>query len=301
MDRAEIIPRAARRALPLRLYFFASFAALGVYSPFFPRWLVARGIEGISMGAVAATMPAMGVLGPPLVGFLADSLGLRGSLLRLACLGSALAFAVLAVAGLAHHRLTLGEILALVLVFAVFRAPMLMMADVVAVEGERDGGASYGMTRLWGSVGFLVASIGGGRCLDPASPTALPGLVAASLFVALLTALLIPVRSTAARPFPEAAGAPLPGHRLRFPLAPLRRVRGRGGDLLPRALLLALPLRPRRASKATFIGLALGLRRLPRDPHDGRGLPAHRPLRRPAPPRPSRCAGAPPATRSSRA
>src|SRR6516225_6753922 len=56
MDRAETISPLCRGALPLRLYFFASFAALGVYSPFFPRWLVARGVEGISLGAVAATL-----------------------------------------------------------------------------------------------------------------------------------------------------------------------------------------------------------------------------------------------------
>ena len=200
MERASSILRAAHRTLPLPVYFFASFAALGVYSPFFPRWLVARGIEGVSMGAVTATLPAMGIVGPPLVGFLADSLGLRGSLLRVACLGSLFAFLLLAVAGLAHHPLSFVEILAVVLVFAAFRAPMLMMADVVAVERERDSGAPYGRTRLWGSCGFLVASVGGGRYLDPSSPTALPGLVAVSLFVAWLSAFAIPVRSGGGRP-----------------------------------------------------------------------------------------------------
>src|SRR4051794_6507260 len=74
MDRAEYIARVARHASPLRLYFFASFAALGIYSPFFPRWLVARGVEGVAMGAIVATLPAMGVIGPPVVGLLADSL-----------------------------------------------------------------------------------------------------------------------------------------------------------------------------------------------------------------------------------
>jgi len=200
VERASSILRAAHRTLPLPVYFFASFAALGVYSPFFPRWLVARGIEGVSMGAVTATLPAMGIVGPPLVGFLADSLGLRGSLLRVACLGSLFAFLLLAVAGLAHHPLSFVEILAVVLVFAAFRAPMLMMADVVAVERERDSGAPYGRTRLWGSCGFLVASVGGGRYLDPSSPTALPGLVAVSLFVAWLSAFAIPVRSGGGRP-----------------------------------------------------------------------------------------------------
>jgi PPP family 3-phenylpropionic acid transporter len=199
MGRGEFIEKDARQRLALRVYFFASFAALGVYSPFFPRWLVARGIEGVAMGAVVATIPAMGVIGPPLIGLLADSIGLRGSLLRVACIGSFFAFAVLAVAGVADHHLTSFEILAVVLLFAAFRAPMLMMADVVAIEREHEGAGSYGSTRLWGSIGFLVASVGGGRWMDAGSPTALPSMVALSLLVAAVTAFAIPVRSGAVR------------------------------------------------------------------------------------------------------
>ncbi len=199
VGRAASLARLSRGTLPLRLYFFASFAALGVYTPFFPRWLVARGVEGVEMGAVVATIPAMGIVGPPLVGLFADSLGLRGSVLRMACFGSFFAFALLAVAGVAHHQLGFLEILGMVLVFAAFRAPMLTMADVVAVERERGARDSYGRTRLFGSLGFLVASAGVGRFLDPESPAELPAIVAISLLVALLMAFAIPVESVAVR------------------------------------------------------------------------------------------------------
>ena len=69
--------------------------------------------------------------------------------------------------------------------------------DILAIERESDAGTSYGGTRLWGSLGFLVASVGGGRCLDPESPTALPVIIAVPLFVALLSAFAIPVRKPA--------------------------------------------------------------------------------------------------------
>lgn len=193
----------SRPTLLLRLYFFASFAALGAYSPFFPRWLVARGLDGAALGAVIATVPAMGLVGPPVVGLLADSLGLRGSLLSVACLGSFLAFAFLAAAGLANHQLVFVEIFATVLVFAAFRAPMFMMADVVAIEGEgkgeHDSSSSYGRTRLWGSVGYLVASVSVGYCLDPQSPAALPAVIALLLFAAMVVAFVIPQRTPAIR------------------------------------------------------------------------------------------------------
>lgn len=187
------------RAFPLRLYFFASFAALGVYAPFFPRWLTARGIDGVALGAIVAAMPAMSVVGPPVVGLLADTFGLRSALLRVACAGSLLTFALLAAAGFARHPFTFGELLGVGLVFAAFRAPMLMMADVMAIEREGSAGGSYGGVRLWGSLGFLVASVGGGRCLDPRSATDLPVVVSVPLLVALVSAFAIPVRSLAPR------------------------------------------------------------------------------------------------------
>src|SRR5262245_29289555 len=84
------------RLHPLRVYYFASFAAFGAYLPFFPRWLEARGVEGLSMGIVAGLLPAMGVLAPPAFGLLSDGLGMRGRLLRVACLGACLSMGALA-------------------------------------------------------------------------------------------------------------------------------------------------------------------------------------------------------------
>jgi PPP family 3-phenylpropionic acid transporter len=181
-----------RPLLPLALYYFAAFGALGVYAPFFPRWLEARGVSGLRMGAVAALIPAMGVVGPPLVGLAADALGLRAHLLRVASLGSSLAFAVVAAAWASGRGLSYAELFAAVLAFAVFRSPMVMMADVVAMERVRDAGTTYGKVRLWGSVGFLATALAAGRWLDPGAPAALPAAVAALLLVALAASWALP-------------------------------------------------------------------------------------------------------------
>ncbi len=186
------------RLLPLRLYYFASFAALGAYAPYFPRWLEARGVEGVSMGLVAGLLPAMGVLGPPAVGLAADALGLRGSILRVACAGSCVAMAALA-AGVVGGPLSFGAIFAAVLVFAVFRAPMVMLADVVALERAPAAGTTYGELRLWGSVGFLVAAYATGRLLDPGAGAPLPATIAALLLCAFLAALPLPARPEPSR------------------------------------------------------------------------------------------------------
>jgi PPP family 3-phenylpropionic acid transporter len=140
----------------------------------------------------------MGILGPPAVGLFADALGLRGSLLRLACLGACAAMAALAVLGGAGH-LAFGSVLAAVLAFAVFRSPIVMLADVVALERARVAGGAYGKVRLWGSVGFLVTTIAVGRAVDPRAAAPLPATIAAFLLLAVLAAWGLPPSPAAPR------------------------------------------------------------------------------------------------------
>ncbi len=183
------------RLIPLRLYYVACFAMMGIYLPFFPRWLEARGIDGFAMGAVSAIMPAMGVLGPPLFGLLADALALRGVLLRLACAGAALAFTAIASLFLLGYAPGVGVLFLLVLVFGLFRSPMIMIADVVAMEQAERGATTYARIRLYGSLGFLVAALLAGRFLDLTAAFAFPVSMAATLFAALLFAWPLPTRS----------------------------------------------------------------------------------------------------------
>jgi PPP family 3-phenylpropionic acid transporter len=176
----------------LRLYYVTSFAALGVYLPLFPPWLEAQGVHGLAMGLVSATLPAMGILGPPVFGAIADALGMRGSLLRVACAGGALAMAAIAIAAFVGKPLAFGGLLVACTAFAFFRSPMVPLADVLALELERDRGYSYGRMRLFGSSGFLVAVAIAGRFVEPRHPVLLPAAVAILLLFALGSAWLLP-------------------------------------------------------------------------------------------------------------
>jgi PPP family 3-phenylpropionic acid transporter len=187
--------RPVSRLKALRLYYFAIFAALGLYLPFFPLWLEARGIEGFAMGIVAAAFPAMSIVGPPAFGLLADALRLRGSLLRVACLGTFVAFAFLAGSSLTDRPLGFVGILCTVLVFAFFRSPMVMMADVLALEHAAASATTYPRIRLWGSVGFLVAATTAGWAIDPTGASLLPLSLAAVLFLALIVSFALPTRA----------------------------------------------------------------------------------------------------------
>lgn len=185
-----------KRLLALRFYYVAYFVALGIYLPFFPRWLEARGVRGAAMGLVAASPAAMGILGPPLFGLLSDRLDRRGALLRVVCAGAFLCMSAVGLAFALGHPLGFAGIFAAVLAFSFFRSPMLSLADVITLE-VTSGGAGYARTRLWGSLGFLVAVLATGRGIDPASPAALPLAIGAALFLAFLAAFSLPTKGAA--------------------------------------------------------------------------------------------------------
>ncbi|WP_437754242.1 MFS transporter [Sorangium sp. So ce1389] len=178
----------------ISLYYFGIFAVLGVYLPLFPSWLQAREVRGLAMGVIAATLPAMGLVAPPVFGFIADALGVRVWLIRAACAGALVVFALLALSSALGVALGFGGLFLAALAFAFFRAPMFMMADVVAMDASTSSGIAYGRLRLWGSISFALMAIAGGALIDPARPEAFPATMTATLLAAFAVSWLLPAR-----------------------------------------------------------------------------------------------------------
>jgi PPP family 3-phenylpropionic acid transporter len=178
------------RSLPaaLRVYYFASFAALGTFLPFFPAWLEARGVTGVRMGAVFTVRSIMGVVAPLVFGLLADVFGWRGSLVRIGTLCSMLAMGVVALASGVGIELGFWALFTVLLVYAFFRVPMMLLADVSALEES----SSYGRKRLWGSIGFLTLALLVGWLVDPSELAPLPIAVTLVLLPALLASFALP-------------------------------------------------------------------------------------------------------------
>lgn len=185
---------ATREATLLRLYYVAVFAALGVFVPFFPSWLEARGIRGWELGLVTGVIPLASFVGPLAFGYIADRYALRGAIIRVACAGAVVCIGLLGLLGGLGLPLSLITVLVLIAAFAFFRSPLVMVADVSAMETP----ANYGRLRLWGSLGFMLMALLAGQLLEVKSATGLPLFVGLSLFAAFTTALFMPAR--AARP-----------------------------------------------------------------------------------------------------
>lgn len=175
----------------------ALFFTIGVYLPFFPVWLKARGLDASEIALVLALQIAVRIVSGPLFSFLADKSGKRRKLLiwlAVLPLGGTLALVFV-------HPVWLIGLVAVSAAF--FWAPILPMTEVIAVRGAADEGLDYGRMRLWGSLAFIVASFGGGLALDVIAPGEIIWVLVASHAMIVLALLRLPSGSD---PKPAAPG-----------------------------------------------------------------------------------------------
>jgi len=144
----------------LSLVYAGVFLVVGVYVPFFPVWLDARGLGATEIGIVLAIPVFAKVVMAPLVANVADRTGRRRAILTLLVFG-----ATLSGIGL-HFVSSFAAVLFGVLVLSLFWNPVMPLTEAVAISGARARGLDYGRMRLWGSISFIVANIAGGWLVD---------------------------------------------------------------------------------------------------------------------------------------
>lgn len=173
---------------PLTGFYLLAFGALGIHAPYFPLWLDAHGISGIALSSIAALVPALSFVGPPLIGALSDARGARGNWLIWIC-----GFAATGMLGLCiAEALSLTHLFWLVFAgafaYALCRSPMILLVDRIALEH----GGNYGRRRLWGSIGFMLAAAGYGRFAPTPAWRWLPGVLALVMAAAAVASWALP-------------------------------------------------------------------------------------------------------------
>ena len=167
-------------AVRLSLFYGAFFFYGGLSMPFMPAWLAAKGLDAGEIGIVLAAPMVTRVIVVPLATRLADRLGRQWQALVATALASVAAF--LLVGGMSGFA----AILAAYALAATAVAPVLPLGDAFALRALRGRMPRYGPVRLWGSVTFIVANLGGGLLL--ASLGAHQGIWAVAAALALTAA-----------------------------------------------------------------------------------------------------------------
>ncbi|MEP4378621.1 MAG: MFS transporter [Alphaproteobacteria bacterium] len=174
-----------RTSLRFALFYGAVFFVLGVMMPFWPIWLQSRGLSAGDIGIILAVGPWMRVLVDPVVTRAADHSGGGRRMLVLAATVSLVAFAGFSLVT------SFWLILLITLVFAPSYHALIPLGDSQAMSAVLRHGLDYGRIRLWGSVTFILGTLGIGALLTGRDPDLILLVVGLGLVVVLATTLLL--------------------------------------------------------------------------------------------------------------
>src|SRR5688500_6410511 len=173
-------------SLRLAAFYCAHFVHVGLFTAYFPLYLAARGFGAVEMAWVLALPQIMRTFAPAAWGVLADRSHALRALVALSWAGAAAGFAALPFAeGLAAVALAIG-------IASLFSAGALPLVEAITLGALAREPGRYGPIRLWGSVGFIAAVLGGGAWLDVQPVRLLPWALLAFALVALGAALSLP-------------------------------------------------------------------------------------------------------------
>ena len=181
------MPRIPRFSFAWRLGFLyaALFLVVGCYLPYLPVWLHWRSLGADQIAVLLATPLFTRILFTPVISFAADRVGGRRTILIALAWGSLLSFLLLWAAN-GFWQMLLASVL-----LAINWTTIMPLVETVAVAGIRDRTLDYGRVRLWGSLSFIVASLGAGVIIGQIGPgVVLPLLVAATALLVVGAHLL---------------------------------------------------------------------------------------------------------------
>jgi len=178
--------------LSFRLSFFYGvfFLYAGMYVAYFPAYLAWRGLGAAEIAWVIALPAFVRCFAPAAWGWVADRTGWQRGIVVLSCAVNAACFALMPfAAGFA----AIAWLIAASSAVAAAAMPLVETITLGALAGRPEAHlGSYGPIRLWGSIGFIAAVLGGGAWLDWNAVDALPAALALCSVLCTAAALRLP-------------------------------------------------------------------------------------------------------------
>jgi PPP family 3-phenylpropionic acid transporter len=183
---------AARQVAPyafgarISLVYSAIFFHIGLYLPYFPLWLKAQGLSATQISIILSLPLVVRVLVAGQITAYADRAKDRVDVaITLYAATTLAAAAYLFVDGF-------WPIFAVTAVYAVFFNPVVPVIDSLTLSGVRRFGVDYGRIRLWGSLVFVVANLGGGLILADRDVETVLRVLVASVFLGAVVSPFLP-------------------------------------------------------------------------------------------------------------
>lgn len=170
----------------LSAYYFAYFAFVGAFSPYFTLYLQSLSLSAADIAILMSLMQVMRVLAPGLWGWMAERFGV--------CLPIVRASALLSLAGfsLFFYLDSFAGLFAAMALMSFFWSAALPLMESVTFAHLGADAHRYGSIRVWGSVGFVVAVLVLGYALDRLPVATLLWVIATVLLGILGCAVAVP-------------------------------------------------------------------------------------------------------------
>lgn len=155
-----MVPSGRPSQLRARLFYFTFFAAIASLVPFLVVYYERLGLDGRQIGVLSALIPIATLSVGPLWGALADGLSRHRVVAMVALAGTTVSGVLVAIGS------DFATLLPLVAALAIFAAPVIPLTDTAVLAGLRSERERYGRLRLWGAIGFGIASLIAGVAVD---------------------------------------------------------------------------------------------------------------------------------------
>ncbi len=176
------------RALAFRYaaFYGAVFLAVGIYQPFWPVFLKSRGLSAAEIGLIFALTSWIRIATGPAIAQIADRSGrAKATLAVVAALCLVISTGFFPAQGF-------WPILLVMLPASVCFQPMIPLIESQTMAAVRRERLDYGRIRLWGSLTFILGTVGAGALISGRAPDLVLFLVLGALALTLLAALALP-------------------------------------------------------------------------------------------------------------
>jgi MFS family permease len=137
-----------------KLFYFFFFAAIGCLVPYLNVYFAQQGLSGAQIGWLGSVAPLIALTANPAWGAIADRWNLHRQVLSLCAIGAGLISLLYLVVE------SFWPLMIVTIVLTFFRTPIGSLLDSSVLDMVRRIGAHYGRQRFWGSVGFVLVTLG---------------------------------------------------------------------------------------------------------------------------------------------
>ena len=180
--------------MALAAFYFMYFAYAGVSMAFLPLYFAARGLSAGEIAFLVALPYIARVFAPAAWGWIADATGAQRAIVVFSCAAGMACFLAMPHAG------SVAAIAWLVVLLSLLSAGAVPLVEAITLASLAGQAGRYGPIRVWGSVGFVVATLGGGAWLDHWPATTIPPLLVSASALSLVIALGLPAGLRRAHP-----------------------------------------------------------------------------------------------------